>query len=75
MPPYQLFYDGEEPPKLPSLLKRRTSDDVLWGSSGKHAAYLAKLRKCLSKAGDEDRKLIMVMMQKMANGRNRRVSA
>ena len=50
VPLYQLFYDGEEPPKLPSLLKRRTSDDVLWGSSGKHAAYLAKLRKCLSKA-------------------------
>jgi transcriptional regulator with XRE-family HTH domain len=75
VPVYQLFYDGEEPPKLPSLLKRKASDDVLWGSSGKHAAYLTKLRKCLSKAGDADRKLIMVMMQKMANGRNRRVSA
>ena len=75
VPLYQLFYDGEEPPKLPNLLKRKTSDDVVWGSSGKQAAYLAKLRKCLSKAGDADRKLIMVMMQKMANGRNRRVSA
>ena len=75
VPLYQLFYDGEEPPKLPNLLKRKTSDDVVWGSSGKQAAYLTKLRKCLSKARDADRKLIMVMMQKMANGRNRRVSA
>lgn len=75
VPLYQLFYDGEEPPKLPNLLERKTSDDVVWGSSGKQAAYLTKLRKCLSKAGDADRKLIMVMMQKMANGRNRRVSA
>jgi len=75
VPLYQLFYDGEEPPKLPNLLKRKTSDDVVWGSSGKLAAYLTKLRKCLSKARDADRKLIMVMMQKMANGRNRRVSA
>ena len=75
VPPYQLSYDGEEPPRLPNLLKRKTSDDVVWGSSGKQAAYLTKLRKCLSKAGDADRKLIMAMMQKMANGRNRRVSA
>jgi transcriptional regulator with XRE-family HTH domain len=74
VPLYQLFYDGEEPPKLPNLLKRKTSDDVVWGSSGKQAAYLTKLRRCLSKAGDGDRKLIMVMVQKMANGRNRRVS-
>ena len=74
VPLYQLFYDGEEPPKLPNLLKRKTSDDVVWGSSGKQAAYLTKLRRCLSTAGDADRKLIMVMVQKMANGRNRRVS-
>jgi transcriptional regulator with XRE-family HTH domain len=75
VPLYQLFYDGEEPPKLPNLLKRKTSDDIAWGSSGKHATYLHKLRKCLSKAGDADRKLIMVMTQKMATSRNRRVSA
>jgi hypothetical protein len=30
---------------------------------------------CLSKAGDADRKLIMVMAHKMASGRNRRVAA
>src|SRR6202043_3466613 len=49
-PLYQLFYEGEEPPKLPNLLKRKSSDDIVWGSTGKQAVYLHKLRKCLSKA-------------------------
>ena len=33
VPLYQLFYDGAEPPKLPNLLKRKTVDDIVWGSS------------------------------------------
>jgi transcriptional regulator with XRE-family HTH domain len=74
IPLYQLFYDGEEPPKLPNLLKRKTADDIVWGSSGSQARYLHKLRKCLSKAAAEDRKLIMVMAQKMVTGRGRRAS-
>jgi len=28
IPLYQLFYDGDEPPKLPNLLKRKTSSDL-----------------------------------------------
>jgi transcriptional regulator with XRE-family HTH domain len=75
VPLYQLFYEGEEPPKLPNLLKRKTADDIAWGSSGKPAMYLHKLRKCLSKAEDGDRKLILAMAQKMAAGRSRRGSA
>src|SRR5713226_6652783 len=66
VPLYQLFYDGEEPPKLPNLLKRKTSDDIVWGSSGKHGIYLHKLVKCLSKSTDSDRKLLLQMTQKMA---------
>lgn len=75
IPLYQLFYEGEEPPKLPNLLKRKTEDDIAWGSSGKQANYLHKLRKCLSKAADADRNLIMFMAQKMATGRGRRAAA
>src|ERR1043166_2456751 len=37
VPLYQLFYKGDEPPKLPNLLKRKTADDIVWGSSGKQA--------------------------------------
>ncbi len=75
VPLYQLFYDGEEPPKLPNLLRRKTSDDIVWGSSGKQAVYLHKLRRCLSKAKDSDRKLLLSMAQKFAAGRNRRTAA
>src|SRR5262249_22059274 len=67
VPLYQLFYDGEEPPQLPNLPKRKSSDDIAWGSAGKEARYLNKLRRLLSKADDEDRKLILYMAQKVAN--------
>jgi transcriptional regulator with XRE-family HTH domain len=71
VPLYQLFYDGEQPPELPNLLKRKTSDEIAWGSKGKDALYLHKLRKCLSKAGDKDRKILLSVAQKLAAGRNR----
>jgi transcriptional regulator with XRE-family HTH domain len=67
VPMYQVFYDGEEPPKLPSLPKRNPSDEDAWGNSGKDALYLKKLRRLLSKASEQDRKLVMHMAQKMAN--------
>ena len=66
-PLYQLFYDGEEPPVLPNLPKRKSSDDIAWGTSGKEARFLNKLRRLLGKADEEDRKLILYMAQKMAN--------
>src|SRR6201985_1076883 len=68
VPLYQLFYEGDEPPKLPSLLKRKTSDDIAWGDSGKHALYLRKLTQCLRKSAETDRKLLLAMTQKMATG-------
>ena len=37
---YELFYEGEEPPKLPSLPNRKSSDDIAWGSTGKDSARL-----------------------------------
>src|SRR3989442_11562813 len=42
IPMYQLFYDGEKPPELPNLPKRKSSDDIAWGSTGKDARYLNK---------------------------------
>ena len=66
VPMYELFYDGEEPPKLPSLPNRKSSDDMAWGSSGKDARYLSKLRRLLGKSDEQHRKLILLMAQKMA---------
>jgi transcriptional regulator with XRE-family HTH domain len=66
IPMYHLFYDGEEPPKLPNLPKRKSSDDIAWGSSGKDARYLSKLRRVLGKSDEHNRKLILLMAQKLA---------
>jgi transcriptional regulator with XRE-family HTH domain len=67
IPLYQLFYDGEEPPKLPNPLKRKSPDDIAWGSAGKEARYLNKLRRLLGKTEEGDRKLLLHMAQKMSN--------
>jgi transcriptional regulator with XRE-family HTH domain len=66
VPVYQLFYDGDEPPVLPNLLKRKSSAEIAWGSSGKDARFLGKLRRVLGKANEADRKIILLMAQKMA---------
>src|SRR6201984_2188756 len=42
VPMYQLCYGGENPPKLPNLPKRKSADDVAWGSKGEDARLLAK---------------------------------
>ena len=75
VPMYQLFYDGEEPPKLPNLPKRKSSDDIAWGSAGKDARYLNKLRRLLAKSEEEDRKLLLYMAQKIAGTGSRRPGA
>jgi transcriptional regulator with XRE-family HTH domain len=67
VPMYQLFYEGEEPPKLPNLLKRKTADDIEWGSKGEDARMLAKLRRLLSQAKESDIKLLLFTAQKMAH--------
>jgi transcriptional regulator with XRE-family HTH domain len=69
VPLYQLFYDGDKPPQVPNLLKRKTSDEIVWGSKGKDAIYLHKLRKCLSNAEDKDRKILFSFAQKLASSR------
>ncbi len=66
VPLYQLFYDGEEPPELPNLPKRKTADDIAWGSSGKEARFLTKFRRLLGRIDEEDRRLLLYMAQKMA---------
>jgi transcriptional regulator with XRE-family HTH domain len=67
VPLYQLFYDGEEPPELPNLPKRKSADDIAWGSSGKEARQLGRFRRLLGRIDEPNRKLLMYMAQKMAH--------
>ncbi len=66
IPLYQLFYDGEKPPPLPTLPNRRTTSDLDWGSSGKDARYLMKFRQQLGRMDEGDRRLLLFMAQKMS---------
>ena len=66
VPMYQLFYDGEEPPMLPNLPKRKSADDIVWGSKGKDARLLAKFRRLFGRMEEGDRGLVLFMAQKMA---------
>jgi transcriptional regulator with XRE-family HTH domain len=66
VPLYQLFYDGEKPPDLPHLRKRRTATEIAWGTSGKQARFLHRFRRLLSQVDEGDRKLLFYMAQKMA---------
>jgi transcriptional regulator with XRE-family HTH domain len=66
VPMYQLFYDGEEPPKLINLPRQKFADGDAWGSTGKDANYMSKLRRLLGKSDEGHRKLLMHMAQKMA---------
>ncbi len=68
VPVYQLFYEGEEPPELLHLPRRKTADEVAWGRSGKQARFLLKLRRLLGRMGETDRRLLLYMAQKMARG-------
>jgi transcriptional regulator with XRE-family HTH domain len=67
VPLYQLFYDGEEPPALPNLPKRKSADDIAWGSTGKDARYLGRFRRLLGRLPEGDRRLLLYVAQKMAN--------
>jgi transcriptional regulator with XRE-family HTH domain len=66
VPLYQLFYDGEKPPKLAHLPKPEGRDEESWGNSGKDAKMLSQFRRVLSRAKAKDLKILLFMAQKMA---------
>src|SRR4029077_14713673 len=66
VPIYVLFYDGEEPPEPPKLLKRKSGDQVSWGNSGKDRLTLTQFRRLLGRIKDEDQRLLLFMASKMA---------
>jgi transcriptional regulator with XRE-family HTH domain len=65
VPMYEVFYDGDEPPKLSNPSKSQDDKDA-WGATGKDARFLSKLRRLLGKSDEENRKLLLHMAQKMA---------
>src|SRR5229473_4922883 len=52
---FQLFYDDEEPPKLPHFLPLRIANGKMWGSTGKEARLLAKFCRVFKRMQGSDR--------------------
>jgi transcriptional regulator with XRE-family HTH domain len=71
VPLYHLFYDGEEPPALSHLPKRKTADDIVWGNSGKDARLLSVFRRNLSLMNDRSRSLLLFMAHRMARQKHK----
>ena len=67
LPLYQLFYEGEKPPKLIKLKSNRMNERIDWGGSGKDANQLDRFRRLLSRMNDHSRRLLLHMAQKMAS--------
>jgi transcriptional regulator with XRE-family HTH domain len=72
IPLYVLFYDGEEPPKLPKLLKRKGGDNHLWGNSGKDQLTLTQFRRLLGRIKDKDQRLLLFVANRMALRKTKR---
>jgi transcriptional regulator with XRE-family HTH domain len=68
VPMYQLFYDGEKPP-APNIPP--SGADKAWGSSGRDAKTLYRFRRLMSRANEDDVKLLLFMAQKMSRKRKR----
>lgn len=71
VPMYQLFYDGEEPPKMPHFPKQKPNGEATWGSSSKDVHFLNNLFRLLGQVTEEDRKLLLSFTRKMAVSKRR----
>jgi transcriptional regulator with XRE-family HTH domain len=75
IPVYQLFYDGDEPPRVPRLAKRGSEGRISWGDSYKDRQVLDQFRRLLSRMDKNRRKLLLSMAQNMALRTERRRKA
>ncbi len=69
VPTYQLFYDGDAPPKAARFAPPRRGED-LWGSTGRDARMLGEFCRALARMTERDRNLLLAAAHGMAR-RNR----
>ena len=68
IPLYQLFYEGDEPPPLPNLSKRTTTEELAMDAEAeKENRFFEKVRRLLSRIDEKDRQLLLYMAQKLAS--------
>ena len=69
MPLYQLMYDGDEPPELPTRTNGQKTPE--WGDVGKDARFLRKLCRILAAMNDSDRQLLMSFAENVTKKKRR----
>ena len=68
LPLFQLFYEGEEPPPLPNLSKRQSTEELeVSAEQEKELRFFEKVRRLLAKIDDKDRQLLLYMANKLAS--------
>ncbi len=68
IPLYQLFYEGDEPPPLPNLSKRRTTEELaMEGVDEEDLRFFEKVRRLISRINEKDRQLLLYMAHKLAS--------
>jgi len=68
IPLCELFYEGDEPPPLPNLSKRRTTEELAMDAGDeKDLRFFEKVRRLVSRISEKDRQLLLYMAQKLAN--------
>ena len=68
IPLYQLFYEGDEPPALPNLSKRQTTEELtIDPESEKEMRFFEKVRRLTGRIDEKDRQLLLFMAQKLAS--------
>jgi transcriptional regulator with XRE-family HTH domain len=68
IPLYQLFYEGDEPPPLPNLSKRATTEELAMDAeTEKENRFFEKVRRLMSRIDEKDRQLLLYMAQKLAS--------
>jgi transcriptional regulator with XRE-family HTH domain len=68
LPLYQLFYEGDQPPPLPNLSKRQTTEELeLSAEQEKELRFFEKVKRLLAKIDEKDRQLLLYMAQKLAS--------
>src|SRR5437660_11762870 len=68
IPLYQLFYEGDEPPVLPNLSKRQSTEELVMDEeSEKEMRFFEKVRRLTSRIDEKDHQLLLFMAQKLAS--------
>lgn len=68
VPLYQFFYDGDEPPQVPTVLRSSKQKHIHdWASRGKGLRMFIEIRRALSRMSAGDRRLLMHMARKVSH--------